>query len=49
MKNTLTKRFFINVLLFLSIACAMYYLYSPLNRHVNNVTHSAISFVYQQF
>lgn len=49
MKHTLTKRFFINTLLFLVIASALYYLYAPLNHHPNNRTHSAISFVYQQF
>lgn len=43
------NRFLINLVLYLVIAFAIYYLYSPLNDHPNNLTRSAISFVYQQF
>lgn len=48
MKQSL-KQFFINLVLYVVIAVAIYYLYSPLNDHPNNLTRSAISFVYQQF
>lgn len=48
MKQSL-KQFFTNLALYLAIALAIYYLYSPLNDHANNLTRSAISFVYQQF
>lgn len=48
MKHTL-KQFLINLMLYVAIALAIYYLYSPLNEHPNNMTRSAISFVYQQF
>jgi hypothetical protein len=49
MKNNNVYRFIKNTILYISIAFCLYYLYSPLNRHANNITHSAISFVYQQF
>ena len=43
------KKFLTNLILYVAIALAIYYLYSPLNDHPNNLTRSAISFVYQQF
>lgn len=49
MKKTTLSRFLINTIYYLLIAFVLYYLYSPLNHHVNNLTHSAIQFVYQQF
>jgi hypothetical protein len=43
------KRFLGNLILYSGIALALYVLYAPGNKHVNNKTHSAIQFVYQQF
>ncbi len=49
MRIEILKKFIRNTLLYFVIAVAIYYLYSPLNRHPDNKTHSAIQFVYQQF
>lgn len=49
MKTNITKRLFINIILYTVIATAIYVLYSPLNDHSHNKTSSAIQFVYQQF
>jgi hypothetical protein len=49
MKKTLFLRFLINSMIYLVIALAIYYLYSPLNHHPDNRTRSAVQFVYQQF
>lgn len=49
MKKTLTFNFLANILLYLFIVLAFYFLYSPLNKHPNNKTGSSAKFVYQQF
>jgi hypothetical protein len=49
MKNNLAFRFFVNILVYLFIVLAFYFLYSPLNNHPNNKTGSSAKFVYQQF
>jgi hypothetical protein len=49
MKNLQAYPFFRNLLVFTAIAFALYYLYSPLNKHPNNNTRSSAAFVYQQF
>jgi len=49
MNTKLTRRFFINTILYTTIAIAIYLLYSPQNKHPNNKTSSATQFVYQQF
>ncbi len=49
MKINSVKQFFINMLLYTSIAGVIYFLYTPLNKNSNNKTSSSIQFVYQQF
>lgn len=43
------KKILGNTFLYMIIALALYFLYSPMNAHPDNETHSAIQFVYQQF
>ncbi|HRH02918.1 MAG TPA: hypothetical protein PLI68_05645 [Bacteroidia bacterium] len=41
--------FILRTLLYVSMSLALFYLYSPMNKHPENKTISAIQFVYQQF
>lgn len=47
MKNGL--HFILRTLLYVCMSLALFYLYSPQNKHPENKTRSAIQFVYQQF
>ncbi|MGD0710006.1 MAG: hypothetical protein ABR968_02380 [Bacteroidales bacterium] len=49
MNRIITKRLFINIILYIAIALAIYWLYSPLNNDPNNKTSSSVHFVYQKF
>jgi hypothetical protein len=39
----------LNTIVYGVISLAIYLLYAPQNKHANNITRSAIQFVYQQF
>ncbi len=38
-----------NVIVYLTIAMSLYYLYSPMSNYGGNKTSSTVKFVYQQF
>jgi len=49
MKIKRILRFFMQILIYISIVLILYVLYSPINKHPKNEMGSSVQFIYQQF